>query len=378
MLHPKFHCPFSGPQQKITCCRLIPELESDVEEDDIKIVRMEWVWGLDRGGLPYYIMSTHNSLYFRPDIARIYANYGFALVPTFRTYVELVKFLHHAGVVDRDEKDMSPRRPLTAFAPPSGRYRYVFIPFTDAARQLQKEFKMQPQTEDDLNGGIHPVSSEPVVPGTDAFPVVECYAHPFSVSKMAWRALRRHAYGGLRVITQWLSLMICIHRQWTSDDVKVPHWFVEAPLREWDDVTVKGSEGSGYGLPDPNPLMRDSPCAYDWPELDTNYAEPRAKVLEWFTKTRQPCKLRRPQRREQRPSPYTSKPPAGRRRRATPIARADLHRVAEDVPEWVQKNGCFPTDEFSSNDWAYFYFGASLDGSIVDHCTGTPIAWPQG
>ncbi|KAL1743431.1 hypothetical protein HDZ31DRAFT_83417 [Schizophyllum fasciatum] len=354
----------------------------------LQVMRMEWVWGLDRGGLPYYLSSTHNELYckynhrlwqymltirpVRPDIADLYAKHEFALVPTFRTYVELIKFIQHAGVYDRDENDVSPRRPLTALAPPSGRYRYVFVPFSDAARQLQKDFKLQPQTEDDMNGGIEPISGDPVIPGTDDLPVLESYAHPFSVFCASWDTLGYYDYGRSPVILQWLPIMFCIRRQWTSDDIKIPRWFTDAPSRESDDVTVQGSERLGYDLPSaPNSLVRTPLGVEDIRKANiSEYSEPRAKVLEWFTKTRPPCMLRRTQRRKERASPYASKLPVSRCRRASPVVRRELRRVAKGVPAWVQRNGCFPTEGFSSTDWAYFYFGASLDSTIGDHHTG--------
>ena len=44
----------------------------------------------------------------------MYARYEFTLAPTFDTYTEIIQFLEHAGIKDRNEKDKSPRRPLTA------------------------------------------------------------------------------------------------------------------------------------------------------------------------------------------------------------------------------------------------------------------------
>ena len=44
---------------------------------------------------------------------RMYATFEFILAPTFRTYLEVMEFAKHAGVIDRDDEDTSPRRPLT-------------------------------------------------------------------------------------------------------------------------------------------------------------------------------------------------------------------------------------------------------------------------
>ena len=44
---------------------------------------------------------------------RMYATFEFILAPTFLTYLEVMEFAKHAGVIDRDDEDTSPRRPLT-------------------------------------------------------------------------------------------------------------------------------------------------------------------------------------------------------------------------------------------------------------------------
>ena len=49
----------------------------------------------------------------RRDIARMYAKYDFVLAPTFRTYLDVLDFINRAGIINRDKKDTSPRRPLT-------------------------------------------------------------------------------------------------------------------------------------------------------------------------------------------------------------------------------------------------------------------------
>ena len=56
----------------------------------------------------------HNAATVREDIAELYAGAEFTLAPTFELYCDIMDFIKHAGVVDRDEEDESPRRPLTA------------------------------------------------------------------------------------------------------------------------------------------------------------------------------------------------------------------------------------------------------------------------
>ena len=55
-----------------------------------------------------------NAITVREDIAELYAGAEFTLAPTFELYCDIMDFIKHAGVVDRDEEDESPLRPLTA------------------------------------------------------------------------------------------------------------------------------------------------------------------------------------------------------------------------------------------------------------------------
>ncbi|KAL1731204.1 hypothetical protein EV714DRAFT_209256 [Schizophyllum commune] len=365
--HPRFLCPITGVQDPVACCRLILKPEDDEKVDPILTARKEWVWGLDRGGLDYFLPSAHNALYFRPDIARLYFSYEFALVPTFKTYVEAAKFIdRHAGVFNRGKDDVSPRRPLTALASPSGRYRYVFIPFSDAARRLQDEFPMQPQTEDDLNGWENPLDYGRICSESGQFPIVECYAHPYCVMDFAAETLSHHRDSLTYTIEQWQTLIGFLRLRWTSSCARVPRWFIDAPLRESDDLTIDGSEASGYlNATDPNSLMLTQGIIRDRTPLEgPAFAHARAKVMGWFSETRQPRKVRRQQRVQDR-SPYARTSASSRRRKHPPIAQQKLP-APKEPPKWVQRNGLFPTQEFSSSDWAYFHFGASLDGRYTD------------
>ncbi|KAI4520842.1 hypothetical protein K525DRAFT_285569 [Schizophyllum commune Loenen D] len=358
---------------------------------------MEWLFGLPRGGLSYYLSSPQNMIYLREDIAELYAGAEFTLAPTFELYCDIMDSIKHAGVVDRDEEDASPRRPLTALCPPSGRYRYVFIPFTEAARKLQSEFKMQPQTEDDMNGGVHPIDNQPLLPGSDRFPIVECHTHPFSICNFGQEAFDHRDFGG-RVASQWAICTNFVLRQWRNPKFTVPQWFLDAPKKDVGDYSIDGSEKSGYSLGSLLNSLQRAPGDLD--EIlkvsEVDYPELREKVLEWFERNKQPSKLRRSRRiaeRMARASSYGStakpsspdwfdpppSPPRRRRRKASPPARAYDVNKDRVIPKWVQQNGRFPTREFSSNDWAFFYYSTSLVGHLPDSQTTPMVAqfgWP--
>ncbi|KAL1666298.1 hypothetical protein GGF50DRAFT_113277 [Schizophyllum commune] len=350
---------------------------------------MEWLFGLPRGGLSYYLSSPQNMIYLREDIAELYAGAEFTLAPTFELYCDIMDFIKHAGVVDRDEEDASPRRPLTALCPPSGRYRYVFIPFTEAARKLQSEFKMQPQTEADMNGGVHPIENKALFPGSDQFPVVESHAHPFSVCNYANDAFEHRHFGG-RIPSQWAICTNFVLRQWRNPKFTVPQWFLDAPKKDVGDYSIDGSEKSGYSLGSLLNSLQRAPGDLD--EIlkvsEVDYPELREKVLEWFERNKQPSKLRRSKRiaeRMARASSYGSTAkassddwfdpppslPRRRRRKASPPPRAYDANKERAIPEWVQQNGRFPTREFSSNDWAFFYYSTSLEGQLPDRQNGS-------
>ncbi|KAI5830681.1 hypothetical protein K523DRAFT_415682 [Schizophyllum commune Tattone D] len=253
--------------------------------------------------------------------------------------------------------------------PPSGLYRYVLIPFSDAARKLRTEFNMQPQTEDDLNGGVHPVTGEAVLPGSDQYPITESPAHPYSVSFYATMVFNFGFIDGTAHTAQWAILVGLVERQWRCPEFTVPQWFLDAPKKGEND----------YEPGDLEEILKVS---------EVDYLELREKVLDWFERDQQPSKLRRSKRiaeRMARATSYTSvskhsshtfatKPsshaafsgppslPRRRRRRKASSPPRSYHPNDFKVPEWVQQNGHFPTREFSSNDWAFFYYSTSLEG----------------
>ncbi|KAI5900720.1 uncharacterized protein SCHCODRAFT_02683546 [Schizophyllum commune H4-8] len=408
----RLHCPISGPNSELITVQLIEEKPRKIEEPQARPVSndrvtaahrrqlgcMEWLWGLPRGGLSYYLSSEQNMIYFREDIAELYAGAEFTLAPTFKLYCDIMDFLKHAGVVDRSEEDESPRRPLTALCPPSDRYRYVFIPFTEAARKLQSAFKMQPQTEDDMNGGVHPIYDIPLLPGSDQFPIVECHTHPFSICNFGQEAFDHRDFGG-RIASQWAICTNFVLRQWRYPKFTVPQWFLDAPKKGANDYEVTASEKSGYSLGSLINSLQRAPGDLD--EIlkvsEVDYPELRQMVLEWFERNKQPSKLRRSKRiaeRMARASSYGSaakrsshssatkssshnsldpapSPPRRRHRKASPSARAYDVNKERAIPPWVQQNGRFPTGEFSSNDWAFFYYSTSLVGRLPDRESGS-------
>ncbi|TRM61281.1 hypothetical protein BD626DRAFT_84491 [Schizophyllum amplum] len=371
MSHPKelIKCVISGATDRVFQCRPMK-----TEEDrDYRAACKEWIFGIPRGSLHLHSESWENNIFFREDICRMYIQGQFLLAPTFRTYLDTLVFMEQrAGLTDRDENDESPRRPWSALAPNGGPYRYVFIPFTDAARKLQEECKMQPQTADDLNYGKHPRGKDLLV-GSDAFPVVECYAHPFAVATHADKTFSRRRTS--MMTAQWRSCTADIVDQWRCAEIKPPQWFVDAPKFGLDDVDLSATEASGY---DPSTsqdnTVREATTAVADRLADP--VEPRTKVSSWLGKINleakpveeesppSPRKLRRSTRIAALSSPYASSPPefyaplSPIRRAPWPSARGrDPIRY---TPAWAKRNGRFPTRRFSSNDWAYFQYGIAL------------------
>ncbi|KAL1743441.1 hypothetical protein HDZ31DRAFT_65050 [Schizophyllum fasciatum] len=263
-------------------------------------------------------------------------------------------------------------------APPGGMYRYVFIPCTDAARALQQEFKLQPQTPEDLNDGIYPLDNTPCREGSDQFSVIECHAHPYSVAINAHRKLVRHS----TILTgQWHALAWRIMALWNAR-MKPPRWFAESPPYTMHNEDLTRSEASGYipialnGLPAPEPnrtlqnvkLAEDSyqMKAAKWtidvgPDADPPEDEPLRIAYA----------IRRSRRIQERAHPYRESPSPTRigtlRSPTCNAARALLtckRNPTKNPPSWASQNGHYPTHRFSSNDWAFFRFNVYLATSV--------------
>ncbi|TRM61298.1 hypothetical protein BD626DRAFT_405900 [Schizophyllum amplum] len=375
-------CPISGATSNLFLCCPMTEVV-DEKDSEYGVACKEWIFGLHRGGLSYYLQSRENSIWFREDICRMYSRMEFILVPTFKTFVDMMTFIQRAGLTGRKEDDQSARRPLTALASNRGAYRYVFMPFTDAARELQKEFKMAPQTLDDLNNNWHPLFDEPLMDGSDAYPVVECHTHPFSVSTFADKAFWRWS---TLLIAQWHTCADELVDQWRLKEFTPPKWFVDAPRIEQDDTDLSITEAAGYDpftsedafVSGEGDVLRES-------DADAIASDPRTKVKTWFGRVDfrakpieeelhpLPHKLRRSSRIAARSSPYARAsspafctppypkicvPSSPVRRAPWPSARGrdPIHYP----PAWAKRNGRFPTAKFSSNDWAYFQYSVAL------------------
>ncbi|KAL1743422.1 hypothetical protein HDZ31DRAFT_40932 [Schizophyllum fasciatum] len=363
-------CPFSGATENISRVKLIPiDFADDADANDMQVACMEWVWGLRRGELSYHLAKMHNSLFMRKDIAQLYATYQFILAPTFKTYLDVMEFLTRTGVKHRADKDKSPRRPLTALTPPTGRYRYVFIPMTDAARELQAKLNLQRQTKEDLAGWLHPLFNLPIMEGTEDYPVVECFCHPYSLCTLATHAFDYYEVGST-LNSQWSTCAQFIINQWRISITHVPQWFIDAPDMEDDDITVTGAEAEGYSIPSLSQASAERRrVVYDDEEIV------QAKVSSWVGDVdpnsvpeeqppvpRSPLQLRRSERLKNKAHPYGSSSmhtPLSPVRKAPRPLPSDSDPVAAP-PAWAKRSGWFRTRQFSSNDWAYFHHNVGL------------------
>ncbi|TRM61314.1 hypothetical protein BD626DRAFT_570962 [Schizophyllum amplum] len=389
--HPiEVECPISGVTKDLFHVILMP-LEA-ADEDDLHVSRKEWLFGLPRGGLPYYLNSPENRICLREDICRMYARGEFILAPTYKTYMDTMEFIEHAGVKNRLETDRSPRRPSTSLASPERVYRYVFIPYTAAARALQEEFKMQPQTLEDLNGGIFPLDGKPCKAGSDQFPVLEVHAHPFSVCTLAFKVFMARS---TPLTSQWHAITAKITSHWIGTPIHAPKWFITQPKFGEDDLELSPSEATGYC-----PFLPEGVVIIDRKRVDQvgdDQNEPYGeKVGFWVNKVdpdapdpnapfpdagdssaaplrtraplqrqRSPLKLRRSSRLHAKacpyapPSPARCAPPLSPPRRAVSALR--YRDLVSDPPAWAKRNGRFPTPKFTSNDWAYFCYSICLN-----------------
>ncbi|KAI4294508.1 hypothetical protein K525DRAFT_274265 [Schizophyllum commune Loenen D] len=270
-----------------------------------------------------------------------------------------------------------------------GLYRYVFIPFTDAARALQDELNLQPQTLDDLNGGIYPLDSAPIRPGTDSFLVLECAAHPFSICVGANKVLWKRS---TELTGQWHNLVGQLMEHWIYDVYDPPRWFLESPVLEdvYEDVELTPSVASGYApellggetRPDPSALRVDSSVeesdyrrvVADWTCNKVIYGlpPPEEEPIRTGRKSRRSVRLHECPCDGSPTSPTQNRPPSSPTRgdsppsptRNVPDALIACCRNYEvDPPSWVERHGGFPTHMFSSNDWAFFQYGIHLPGS---------------
>ena len=260
-------------------------------------------------------------------------------------------------------------------ARPDGLFRYVFIPVSKAGWELRKKFNFQPQTKEDLNGGILPDDGKPILPGTEDFPVVESYVHPFSVASFADETLNRVHTTVLS--GQYHALASQIIDEWERPTNNyAPQWFIDEPTYDSDDTTLSATEATGY---DPLPPDSDA-CTPRRPASILRNAsieeeDDLKKVCRWFSQydpkakppreafrssvgvcsSRSPIRVRRSRRLQEKMgltpplSPTESEPPL------SPVCRGPL-RPRDPVlhpPAWATRTSRYPTHRFTSNDWAY-------------------------
>ncbi|KAL1661559.1 hypothetical protein GGF50DRAFT_117870 [Schizophyllum commune] len=279
---------------------------------------------------------------------------------------------------------MSIRRPMSSLARPDGLYRYVFIAMSKAGWTLRKEFTMQRQTTVDLNGGLQPDNGEPMEPGTEELPVVECYAHPFSVATFAEWMLARLRATSLSGQYDALAYVIIANWQRPSNNY-APQWFIDEPSYDCDDSTLSATAAAGYDesssdadactVREPAGVPRD-PLIND--DDGNGYDNERKKVCHWFTQydpkakpphdaSRSPVRVRRSRRLQEKMDLTLPTSPLGENEPPlSPVRRGPL-RLRDPFqcpPAWARRNERFPTHRFTSNDWAYFCYSVALATSI--------------
>ncbi|KAL1686952.1 hypothetical protein GGG16DRAFT_128309 [Schizophyllum commune] len=370
-------CPITGSTTDALSCPLIPQ--EAAKADRMIVACQEWIFGLRRGSLAHYLDSTENYATFHKDIAEMFRMGDFLLAPTYKTYLDAMRFLECAGLQARKANDKSPRRPMSALAPASGLYRYVFIPCTDTARSLQEKFSLPPQTEEDLNGGISPVHNKPYLEGSDRFPVIESLAHPFSVCTWADTRFWRRSTS---LTSQWHVLSSRIVSAWLYKEIKPPAWFISASSYGNDDEDLTPSEATGYILIHPPNVARDPVEILKNVAIgDDNYCKKCAKwTLDVPPDAPPPegdpphsvYRERRSARIAMRAHPYDRPPhsmhlkidcsgplpsPTRKGRRALQTCKRD---PTKNPPSWAARNGEYPSQRFCSNDWAYFRYNVYL------------------
>ncbi|KAL1716435.1 hypothetical protein EV715DRAFT_293214 [Schizophyllum commune] len=357
----------------VTRILLIPELADDA--DELKVVRTEWFWISREAACSISSppLITNCSV-VRRDIPHLYASFQFILAPTFKTFLDILDLNQRTGILRRTDDDISPRRPLTALTPPSGFYRYVFIPITDAARQLQKEFNLPPQTQEDLNGGLSSRSKRPLHGGIEAFTVVECFAHPYCVRTLAEHAFDYYDDWATPVTAQWSLCTLSIVDLWYHRKARdVPRWFIDSPGLDEDDITVTSREGAGYTISrrsqDGNGHSR---TVYEGQEaLEATVSawaekvDPNSEPWKQPPIPRESIPVRRSARIAERANPYRRPKKAFYYRPRSTVRKAPWPCLEdkdpyESPPAWATRNGQYPTRGFSSNDWAYFCYSISL------------------
>ncbi|KAL1739008.1 hypothetical protein HDZ31DRAFT_50080 [Schizophyllum fasciatum] len=348
-------CPITGNTKGLGVLRLIEPKVVEETVTEFEAAQMEWAWGLERGGLYYYLHSPLNKIHFRFDIGKMYQDGDFVLLPTHKTYMDAMDFSKRVGFCDRDEEDYSPRRPLTAL----GRsYRYVYVPFTQAARELVCEYPMQGQTVEDWNGGVRPDTGERLPAWVKDYRVIVSHCHPVSVCKVASNVLAVEDRACFD-LTPWTSCLRRFEQQWgLCSPFEPPEWFIDTPDRpDWEDESLCSSEATGY-WPFPDRVAQaDARVPQYAHSSSTGNSKSSSRVLEWVKGVPRQGFVRRSARLANKSTiPDFQASPCQRGK----VAGASKPREEGKAIGWLQQNGHFPTDTFTSNDWALFCYGIEL------------------
>ncbi|KAL1733658.1 hypothetical protein EV714DRAFT_281717 [Schizophyllum commune] len=368
----RWKCVLTGSTSDLEFVRLIHGRVA-TDGDQHQKARMEWAWGLPRGGLAYYLTSPRNAVILRSDMADMLCHGHFVLFPTFRTYMDTVKFSECAGIRDREDSDRSPRRPLTALLPPDHLYRYILFPLTGTGRQLQSRLRLPSQTAEDYNWGVHPITGKLLDERAKSYPIVETPSHPVSVcthTNNFFRYVNHRADAD--ALRPWKQCVARFLPQWGIGDSSViepPRWFLDDDEKHWDDESLCSSEATGY-LPIPASGADHRPPKYvsSGSTDDSHYS---ARVSSWLdevvvTEIR-PSKIPRLASSSLKgfPIDQLAALPKG------DYSNPPCHKICEpamqrrDSPAWVKWARNVPSQTFTSSDWALFYFGVSLEANCV-------------
>ncbi|KAL1673492.1 hypothetical protein EV122DRAFT_282912 [Schizophyllum commune] len=349
-------CAITGTTQGLGAFRLIDLATNFAKASELQVARMEWAWGLERGGLYYYLDHPANDIFFRMDLGKLYERGDFILLPTLKTYADALTFVKRSGYRNRDEEDESPRRPLTAL----GRtFRYTVVPLRDCARELLAQIPLQSQTDEDWDGGKHPLLRRPLPQWTRDFSVIETHCHPVSICYFARRVLNAVTYDTGKVVEfgGYEDVLLGFEHAWGMNSpgthVKPPQWFIDSPEKEDDDESLNDSEATGYW-----PLLGSSADSSDRvpgyaASCATGVSKRSSRVLEWAKGVPQ---RKMPPRIGKSTIPSFHATPA----RKVKSAESSEGSARMKEPGWMRQNGHFPTRQFTSNDWALFCFGRRL------------------
>ncbi|KAI4525077.1 hypothetical protein K525DRAFT_266387 [Schizophyllum commune Loenen D] len=362
-------CALTGSTSDLEIIRLIHDHVA-TNGDERQMACMEWAWGLPRGGLVYYLISTANAIMLSTKMANILCSGHIMLFPTFKTFADALDFSERTGIQHRAATDRSPRRPLTALHPPDQPYRYIVFALTDTGRRLQNQMQLSSQTEEDWNRGVHPVTGKRLDRRTRSYPVLETHTHPASVCFNANAILGfmgRTVPDELRPWKQCLARFCDLWGIGSTTSIVPPQWFIDEDEKHMDDQSLCGSEASGY-LPIPESDGDCRPPRYvssDGTD-DSHYS---ARVSNWLGDVTVP-KVRRSKiprlvslMKGSRIDQLLGAPalPKGDYSSSPMRKVRDPAMDRRALPSRVKRGYNVPSQTFTSSDWALFCYGVSLE-----------------